>query len=104
LAGSLLLSAVWVLEEVRELLVGGWGEASLSPEIRSEETVGLGDSVEGSLDEVSKSLGATAGSSVDIFNTSELEDLLRDTGSDNAGTSGSRDKTDTDGSGLTGNL
>ena len=91
-------------EVLRELLIRGLGEGSDFPEIRREELVGVGESVEGSLDEVTLCLGVTSRRGVDISNTGEGDHLLRSWGTDNGGTSGSWDKLHSNGSTLTGDL
>jgi hypothetical protein len=59
-------------------VLGNWAleELSLGPEIWGKVLVGLGKSVESSLDEVLSSSGHTNGHGVDIIDTSELEHLL----------------------------
>ena len=98
---SLLLVVGKIL---RESLEGRDGERAVKPEVRGQITIGLGDGLEGSLDEVTQSTGGTARGGVDILNTSELQQLLGDTGSNKTGTTRSRDKTDRDGTALSGDL
>lgn len=57
---------------IEEVLSGGW----FSPEVRSQEVVGLLEGIEDGLGEVSLGLGRSAGGSVDVFDSGELEDLL----------------------------
>lgn len=76
----------------------------VSPEIRGEVLVGLGESGEGSLDEVLGGSGVTSGRGVAIINTSELQDLLGYGGTDNTSSTRSGYESDTNGSSLTVNL
>lgn len=98
--GSLVLEG----EEVGVLLEGGLGESALSPEIGGQVSVGVADGEEGSLHEVTHSLGASLGLGVHIMDTSELEDLLGHAGSDDSGTTGSWYKTDSHGTALSSDL
>jgi len=91
-------------QKVGEFLERRLGESSLPPQIGSQESVGLQKTLEGSLHEVSKGLGGATGRSEHIFDTSELQDLLRHTGSDNTRAPGSRDKSHGDRATLSGNL
>jgi len=91
-------------QKVGELLVGSRQELGLSPEIRGQERVGLGQSVEGGLDEVSESLGSTSGGGEAIVNSGVVQNLLGDLTSDNAGTTGGRHKTHADGTALSSHL
>jgi len=93
-----------VLEEVGELLVWNWDEASLLPEVWCKESVSVVKSLEGSLDEVSESLGASTCLSVNVLNTGELEDLLWYTGSNDTSTSWGWDETYADGTALSSDL
>lgn len=80
-----------------------FGNFSVVPEVRSDDGVGLHESLVGSTGEVTDSTGSTGGLSVDILDTSEFEETL-DSGSGNdTGTTGSGDKTDHDGTSLRGN-
>jgi len=58
------------------------------PEIGGKESVGVGNGVEGSLNEVLGGTGASGRASVTIVDTSELQDLLGNGGSDKTSTSG----------------
>lgn len=74
------------------------------PEIGGKESVGVGNSNETGLNEVLSGTGATGGASVHIIDTSELQDLLWDGGSDKTSTSGGRGQLEADGTTLTGGL
>lgn len=74
------------------------------PEIGGKVSVGFLKGVEGSLQEVFSGLGAASGGGLDVSDTSHLEDLLGGGGSNDAGTSGTGDKSDSDGAALTGDL
>jgi len=91
-------------QEVGKLLVGGRGELGLGPQIGGEERVGLGQSVEGGLDEVSKSLGTSGGRGEAIVDSGVVQDLLGDLSGDNTGTTGSGDETHADGTTLSSHL
>ena len=80
------------------------GEGAVVPEVRGQVTVGLGDGLEGSLDEVTQSPGGTARGGVDILNTGELQQLLGDTSGNKTSTTGGGDETDRDGTALSGDL
>lgn len=101
LAGSLVC---WESQKVGELLEGALDELALSPEIRSQISVGLLDGEEGGLHEVTHSLGASSGLGVNVLNTGELQDLLGGTGSNDTSTSGSGHKSYRDGTALASNL
>mmetsp|Transcript_3705 Transcript_3705/g.6549 ORF Transcript_3705/g.6549 Transcript_3705/m.6549 type:complete len:233 (+) Transcript_3705:262-960(+) len=64
----------------------------LRPQIRGQETIGLAQSGEDSLDEVSKGTGLTSGLGEAIFDTSKVQKLLGHRGSDQTGTTGGRDQ------------
>lgn len=66
-----------------------------APEIWTLIHVGVGESLEGSLDEVTLGLGGSTGGGIDVLDTCELQDLLGGGGSDDAGTSGGGNKSDT---------
>jgi len=74
------------------------------PEIGGQIFVGFLEGVESSLQEVFSGLGATSGGGLDVLNTSHLEDLLGGRGSDDTRTSGTGDKSDSDGTALAGDL
>lgn len=79
-SSSSVISSLWnllnVVQElavfIEEVLSGGW----FSPEVRSQEVVGLLQGVEDGLGEVTLGLGRSGGGSVDVFNSGELENLL----------------------------
>ena len=93
-----------VLEEIGVLLVRTGDEHVGCPEVGGEVGVSLGDAVEGGLDEVTKSTGGTGGASVDILDTSELEELLGGAGGNDTSTTGGGDETEANGTALTGDL
>lgn len=69
-------------------------EVGLLPEIGGEESVGLGESVEGGSGEVLYGLGLATGAGEHITDTSELEDLFGGGGTDDSSSTGSGDQTD----------
>ena len=79
-------------------------EPGLLPEIRGQEAVGTGQSSEGGLGEVAQSLGVTTSRSEHILYTSELQHLGGGLGSDDASTTGSGNKAQSDRSALAGGL
>lgn len=99
-----LLSLLSLLEVVAVGVEGSLGESVLGPEVGGEEPVRLANGVEGGHGEVAAGLGVALSAGVHILDTRELEDLLRDGGSDDAGTTGSGHKTHTDGTAGTSEL
>ena len=97
-----LLSAT--LEILRVLLIRGLWKRIHSPQIRGQELVGVGKSIERSSDEVTLSLGVTSGTGVNVLDTSEGDHLLGSWGTDNVGTSWGWDQSNSDGTALTGDL
>jgi hypothetical protein len=83
---------------------GGLDVLGSGPEIRGEELVGVGNSLEASLDEVLGGSGGAGGGSEDIIDTSELQDLLGDGSSDETGTTGSGGQLEAAGTTLTSRL
>ena len=77
-----LLKPLGMLDERGRDVVGS------GPEIGGKESVGVGNGVEGSLNEVLGGTGASGRASVTIVDTSELQDLLGNGGSDKTSTSG----------------
>ena len=69
---------------------------ALAPPIGRVELVGGFDGSEGSLDEVSSSSGGSFSFGVDIVNTGEVEQFFGDGRSDQASSSGSRNKSNLD--------
>merc|ERR1712227_855924 len=94
------LVALALTEDVRVLVKRGADELVLLPQVGGEEAVGVGDGREGGLEGVLKGLGATGGGRVGVVDTSELQQTLDGRGGDNAGTAGSGDETDGDGTAL----
>lgn len=91
-------------ENIAELLEWGADKLGLLPEIWGEVTVGVADSDEGGLEGVLDGLGGSGGGGVDILNTGELEKTLDSWGGDETGTAWSWDKSDGDGTALSGLL
>lgn len=67
-------------------------ELRLLPQIRRQEAIRVTHSDESSFQCVFESLGRASGGSVDVLDTSELEETLDGWGSDEAGTTGCRDE------------
>lgn len=91
-------------KEIRELLVRVELVSGRGPEIRGEEGVGVTESLKASLDEVTLGTGVTTGTGENVIDTGERHQLLGDRGSDNSGTTRGRDKTNRNGTSLTGNF
>lgn len=68
----LLSSNDWLGQEVGILLERRLCQSSLPPEVWGQESVRLGEGVEGGLDKVSESLCGSTGACVAIFNTGHL--------------------------------
>jgi hypothetical protein len=83
-----------------------WGldEVSFRPEIWGKETVGLLQSFESSSAEILSGSGLSNATGVDIIDTSELQDLLEDLGSDATCSSWSWHESDGTGTALSLNL
>ena len=91
--------------EVRsELDVRSSGGSNVAPEVGGKEGVGLGDGLEGSLQEVTHGGRLTGRLGVAVLDTSELEHALRGGGGNDTRTTGSGHKTAHDRGRLTGNL
>jgi len=101
---KLHLNSLRLSQEIRELLV--WVElvSGWCPEIWSEEAVGGAERLKASLDKVTLGTSVTSGAGEDIANTGESHQLLGNWGTNNTGTTWSWDKSDGDGTSLTGNL
>lgn len=76
-------------ELVRELLEGRADELGLLPEVRGEESVGVGDGGEGGLEGVLKGLGGAGGLGVGVLDTSKLHQALDGGGGNETSTAGS---------------
>lgn len=87
---SLVLLAL--TQDITELLKGRADELGVLPEVGGEETVGVDDGNEGSLEGVLEGLGGTGRGGVGILDTSELEQTLDSGGGNKASTTGSGDK------------
>jgi len=98
---TLLASALKVLGV---LLIWRLWKRIHSPQIRGQELVGVGKSIEGSSDEVTLSLRVTSGAGINVLDTSEGDHLLGGWGTDDVGTSWSWNQSNSDGTALTGNL
>ena len=79
-------------ESIRELLQRTSDKFRLLPQVGCQVSICVADSDEGSLQCVLESLGRTGGGSVDIVDTSKLEETLDGGGSDETSTTWSRDK------------
>jgi hypothetical protein len=77
---------------------------SLDPQVRSQESVGVANGSESSLDEVTQGTGGTTRSSVAVSDTSKLQQLLGSGSSDDTSTTGSRHETGEGGTALASNL
>jgi len=93
-----------VLEEISVLLEGTCGEVGRCPVIRGEVSIGFGNALKASLDEITKSSGGTSGASVHVLDTSELNKFLGGAGGDDTSTTRGRDHADTDGTTFTSDL
>lgn len=87
-----------------ELDVRSGGGSNVAPEVGRKESVGLGNSLEGGLKEVTHGSGLTRRLGVAVLDTSELEHALGGGGGNDTGTTGSGHKTAHDRGGLTGHL
>ena len=79
-------------ESIRELLQRRSDELGLFPQVGGQVSVCVADSDEGSLQGVLEGLGRTRGGSVNVVDTSELEETLHGWGGDETGTTGGRDE------------
>ena len=79
-------------------------DQTLAPEVRGVVGVGLGKGSKGGLDEVSSGSGFSFGLGVDVLNTTELEQLLGDWGSNHTSSSGGGNQSNLDGSSFSGDL
>ena len=77
---------------IAELLERRPDKLVLLPEVGSEESIGVADGSEGGLEGILESLGGTGRVGVDVRDTSELEKTLDSGGSNETGTTGSRDQ------------
>ena len=101
------LSATLLLglgKEVGVLLVRRHGELGLGPKVGGQVAVGVTNGSEGSLDKVAQGAGGTESLGVAVSDTSELEKLLGDGGSNDTGTTGGRDQAGDGGTALSGDL
>jgi len=87
-------------ESVAELFQRTSDELGLLPQVGGKVTVCVADGGECCLEGVLKGLGGAGRGSVDIFDTSKLEETLDGWGSDETGTTGSWDETNRDGTAL----
>ena len=86
------LVALALTENVRVLLEWGADELGLLPEVRSEEAVGVGDGDEGGLEGVLEGLGRSGRGSVDVVDTSQLQETLDSWGGNETSTTWSWDE------------
>jgi len=91
-------------EEVSVLLSRGVLEHSGGPHLRRQERVGLGKSLVHGDGKIASGTGVSSGGRVHILDTSHVQELLGDKGSDDSGSTGSRDQTHTDGTALSSDL
>jgi len=89
---------------VGELLLRSSGEGGRSPQIRRQESVGLGQGVVNSHGKISTSTGVSRRGGVHVVNASHGEKLLWDHRSDDTRSSRSRDEADTARTALARNL
>lgn len=87
-----------------ELDVRRRGGSDLAPQVGREESVGLGNSLEGGLQEVTHGSGLTGRLRVAVLDTSELQHALRSRSGNNTGTTRSGHETAHDRSRLTRDL
>mmetsp|Transcript_18641 Transcript_18641/g.52411 ORF Transcript_18641/g.52411 Transcript_18641/m.52411 type:complete len:255 (-) Transcript_18641:257-1021(-) len=104
LVGLLGLAVHGLGQEVGEFLQWRLGVLGLAPQVRGQETIGLGQSKEGGLDEVAQGLAGAGRGGVAVLNTSHLQHLLGHTGSYDTSTSGSGHQADGHGTALAGDL
>jgi hypothetical protein len=79
-------------KSIREFLQRTSDKLGLLPQVGGQVSVCVADSDEGGLEGVLESFGRTGGGSVDVVDTSELEETLDGGGGDEAGTTRSRNK------------
>jgi hypothetical protein len=94
------LVALAVAENIAVLLERAADELGLLPQVRSEESVGVGDGNEGGLEGVLQGLGGSGRGSVDVVDTSQLQQTLDGGRGHETSTTRSRDKSDRDGTTL----
>jgi hypothetical protein len=85
---TIRLVTLLLAERVGELLERAPDELGLLPQVGGEETVGVGDGDEGSLEGVLEGLGGTGGGCVGVLDTGELEETLDGGGGNEASTTG----------------
>jgi len=93
-------SLVILGQEIRELLIGGLGEHSFLPQVRSEVAIRLGDSGVGCLGKVAESASGSLGRGVAVVNASHLEQFLRYRSRDDTSSTWCRDQSHPDGTTL----
>ena len=101
-AGNWLLAVLFEL--LSELSEWGLDDFGLAPEIWGKVLVGLGESLEGSLDKVLGGSGMARGAGVAIIDTCELEELLGHWSTDNTGSTRCGHELDSDGGALSRDL
>jgi hypothetical protein len=94
------LVALALAEDIGVLVERRADELGLLPEVGGEETVGVGDGNEGGLEGVLEGLGGTGRGRVGVLDTSKLQQTLDGGGSNETGTAGSGNKSDSDGTAL----
>jgi hypothetical protein len=101
---EMYLSLLGLRQVLGELAVRSLAQGKIGPKIGSEVAISLADGLEGSLDEVTESLGVSERGSVDVLDSSVLEELLGSARSDDSGTARSGDEANRDGAALAGDL
>ena len=100
IAQKLPLVPLALAKDVAVLLERRGGELVILPQVGCEETVGVCDGDESSLQGVLEGLGGTGRGSVNVGDTSQLQETLDGRRSDETGTTGSGNETDSDGTAL----
>ena len=81
-------------KHIAVLLKRGADELSLLPQVRREESVGVGDGHEGSFEGILERFRGAGGGCVDVINTCELQQTLHGWRCDETGTTWSWDELD----------
>jgi hypothetical protein len=95
-----LLILLALAQNVAEFLQRATGELGLGPEVGGKEAVGVDDGKEGSLEGVLEGLGGAGRGGIGVLDTSELKETLDSGRGNEAGTTGSGNKSDGDGTTL----
>jgi len=100
IAQKLPLVPLALAKDVAVLLERRRGELVVLPQVGCEETVGVCDGDKGSLQGVLEGLGGTGRGSVNVGDTSQLQETFDGRRSNETGTTGSGNETDSDGTAL----